>query len=271
MDTIAKLEEFLAGTPVVMFSVVESKDERYKWVEKTLLRFRYQRLCERAFVVFQDSRYERLAEISVSHLYNLRKTKTYKRSHLSVEKTRPARVSIGERRKPKADGKPGYIRIDTVHQGDLEGEKGVYHINAVDEVTQFEVVASVEKIGEHFLIPCIEMILDAFPFEIKGFHSDHGSEFINYKTAEIIPCLFPKSNVNENGKIKKQYPCELISTPYEKLKSLPNAASCLKPEITFEMLDKIAYKFSDNEAASLLNEAQRKLFEEIMNTKTRSA
>ena len=34
---------------------------------------------------------------------------------------------IGERRRPEPNGKPGYIRIDTVHQGDLDGVKGVYH------------------------------------------------------------------------------------------------------------------------------------------------
>ena len=66
---------------------------------------------------------------------------------------------IGERRKPKAEGKPGYIRIDTVHQGDQDGIKGVYHINAVDEVTQYEVVLSCERISEQFLLPILtEMV-----------------------------------------------------------------------------------------------------------------
>jgi hypothetical protein len=51
-----------------------------------------------------------------------------------------------------ANGKPGYIRIDTVHQGDLDGCKGVYHINAVDEVTQIEIVVSVEKISEQYFM-----------------------------------------------------------------------------------------------------------------------
>ena len=32
---------------------------------------------------------------------------------------------------------PYLVLASTVHQGDLDGEKGVYHINAVDEVTQF--------------------------------------------------------------------------------------------------------------------------------------
>lgn len=40
------------------------------------------------------------------------------------------------------NGKPGYIRVDTVYLGGLDKQKGVYHINAVDEQTQFEVVTS---------------------------------------------------------------------------------------------------------------------------------
>ena len=33
-----------------------------------------------------------------------------------------------------------------MHQGDQDGLKGVYHINAVDMVTQWELTASVEHI-----------------------------------------------------------------------------------------------------------------------------
>ncbi len=47
-------------------------------------------------------------------------------------------------------------------------------------------------------------------------------------------------------------------TPYEKLKSLPSAQACLKPELSFEILDKIAYQVSDNAAA--LQQARRDLF-----------
>ena len=100
------------------------------------------KLCERAFQVFSQEEYASLASISVSHIYNLRKSRTYTRQRQYFAKTRSRASSIGERRKPRPNGRPGYIRIDTVHQGDLDGHKGVYHINAVDEVTQFEVVCS---------------------------------------------------------------------------------------------------------------------------------
>ena len=115
---------------------------------------------------------------SVAHLYNLRKSTPYLRQRYTFEKTRPKAALIGERKKPRATGEPGFIRIDTVHQGDQDKQKGVYHINAVDEVTQFEVVCTVEKISEQYLIPAIEQLLDCFPFVIQGFHSDNGSEYI---------------------------------------------------------------------------------------------
>ena len=126
------------------------------------------KLCERAYEVFGQAEYARLAAISVSHLYNLRQSQTYRRRQHTLDKTRPVVRDIGARRKPQSDGQPGYIRIDTVHQGDLDGEKGVYHINAVDEVTQFEVVVSVEKISEYYLIPALEQLLEMFPFIHPG-------------------------------------------------------------------------------------------------------
>jgi transposase InsO family protein len=100
--------------------------------------------------------------------------------------TRPTPVSIGERRKPEPRGCPGYLRIDTVHQGDEGGVKGVYHINAVDEVTQWEVVGAVAQISEAWLKPILEAMLAQFPFRILGFHSDNGSEFINHMVSNLL-------------------------------------------------------------------------------------
>ena len=142
--------------------LLAAMDERHNTPNGLTLK----KLCERAYAVFGQAEYERLAGISVSHLYNLRQSQTYRRQRHTIEKTRPVTRLIGERRKPQSDGQPGYIRIDTVHQGDLDGKKGVYHINAVDEVTQFEVVVSVEKISEIYLIPALEQLLASFPFVI---------------------------------------------------------------------------------------------------------
>ncbi len=66
------------------------------------------------------------------------------------------------------------MRIDTVHQGDQDGAKGVYYINAVDEVTQMEVICAIEKISENYLIPVLEQMVEYFPFEIKEIHADNG-------------------------------------------------------------------------------------------------
>ncbi len=147
------------------------------------------KLCERAFKVHEDASFERLAGISNGHLYNLRRHKTYQAKRGSFDKTRPARINIGERRKPFPDGCPGFLRVDSVHQGDLDGIKGVYLINAVDEVTQFQAVFAVEHISEAYLLPVLEAMMDAFPFVIRGFHSDNGSEYINQKVAKLLEKL----------------------------------------------------------------------------------
>ena len=147
------------------------------------------KLCERAFKVHGDTRFERLASISNGHLYNLRSHKTYQAKRGSFDKTRPAKVNIGERRKPFPNGCPGYLRVDSVHQGDLDGIKGVYLINAVDEVTQCQAVFAVEHISEAYLLPVLEAMMDAFPFVILGFHSDNGSEYINHQVAKLLKKL----------------------------------------------------------------------------------
>jgi len=148
------------------------------------------KLCERAYDVFEEKDYRRLSHISTSHLYNLRDSDHYKRQRRNFTKTKSRQIDIGERRKPYPKGKPGYIRIDTVHQGDQNKVKGVYHINAVDEVTQFEIVCSVEKISEFYLMPALEQMLDSFPFVILGFHSDNGSEYINQRVGKLLQKLF---------------------------------------------------------------------------------
>ena len=147
------------------------------------------KLMERALLVFGDVRFERLAGISVSHLYNLRGGKQYQNKRRHWTKTRPSGVPIGQRRAPQPNGMPGYIRIDSVHQGDQDGVKGVYHINAVDCVTQMQFVATCEKISEAYLLPVIRQLLDGFPFVILGFHADNGSEYINYQVAKLLDKL----------------------------------------------------------------------------------
>jgi hypothetical protein len=283
------------------------------------------KLCERACHVFGQEEYERLAGISVSHLYNLRRSKPYLRNRRYLEGTRPSTVRIGERRKPRPNGKPGYIRVDTVHQGDLDGKKGVYHINTVDEVTQFEIVGCVERINETHLVPLLKSLIEQYPFEILGFHSDNGSEFVNGVVAKLLnkllieftkcrarqsndnalveskngavirkqfgyvhipqkharrinrycvehlnpylnfhrPCYFPEIYTDKKGKQKKRYPYSSMSTPYEKLKSLPDASSYLKGGLTFDLLNETAHAMSDNQAAKRMNQARERIFRAV--------
>jgi transposase InsO family protein len=292
------------------------------------------KLCERAFQVFGDSRYERLATISNGHLYNLRRSQGYRRQRGAVDKTRAVKIAIGERRKPRPNGQPGYLRIDSVHQGDLDGIKGVYLVNAIDEVTQFQFIAAVERISEHFLLPILEQLIRAFPFTIRAFHADNGSEYINHQVARLLnklhvqeftksrarktndnalveskngsivrkhlgyshipsryaakvndftfhvlspylnfhrPCFFPEEVCNDKGRITKRYRYHHMMTPYDKLKSLPHAETFLKPGQSFQALDEIALKQSDNDAARLLNQARIALFQSINSTQNNAA
>jgi transposase InsO family protein len=147
------------------------------------------KLMERAYGLFGDARYQRLATISVAHLYNLRRRPSYQHRRQVWTKTRPVTVPIGERRAPAPHNRPGYLRVDSVHQGDWDGIKGVYHINAVDCVTQYEGVATCERISEAFLLPVLEEMLLSFPFTLLGFHSDNGSEYINRQVAKLLDKL----------------------------------------------------------------------------------
>jgi transposase InsO family protein len=144
------------------------------------------RILQREHSDYGQAAYVRLASISVAHLYRLRNSSAYRKRNTSYQPTRPTPIPIGQRRKPQPRGEPGFLRIDTVHQGDREGRKGLYHINAVDEVTQWEIVAATPQISELWLMPVLQSILEQFPFVIRGFHSDNGSEFINYNVAGLL-------------------------------------------------------------------------------------
>jgi transposase InsO family protein len=254
-------------------------------------------------------------------LYNLRRSAGYRKQAAVFEPTRPSAVSIAERRKPEPQGRAGFLRVDTVHQGDWDGAKGVYHINAVDTVTQWQVVGCASKISEQYLMPVLEAILHQYPFRILGFHTDNGSEFINHTVARLLekllveftksracrsqdnalvegkngavirklvgyghipaehaealqkfytahlnpylnfhrPCGFATVSLDARGKRKRQYKLEDYATPYQKLKSLPKAADCLKEGIGFEQLDRIAAAMSDTEFARKMGAAKARL------------
>ena len=166
------------------------------------------RIFEREFGHYRKLEFQRLAAISNGHLYNLRRTPHYRQRLKNYQKTRPSPVAIGERRRPDPGGRPGYLRVDTVHQGDAEHARGIYHINAVDEITQWEIVAAVPRISEAYLEPMLAMVLAQFPFVIHGFHSDNGSEFINQTVARLLNKLMIEQtksrprHSNDNGLVE---------------------------------------------------------------------
>lgn len=102
-------------------------------------------VLRRMHQVYGDRRYVRLQHLSSSHLYNLRRSAEYRARHTVRTKTRSDRkaATIAVRRAPVPENRPGFIRIDSVHQGNFKGRQGIYHVNAVDCVTQWEVVATV--------------------------------------------------------------------------------------------------------------------------------
>lgn len=180
--TQARFERFYTTLDIELLAEVDNAEGRRngKATRKTF---------RDMFLVYGDIRFERLSHISVSHIYNLRGSRQYESKSLTYTKTNPVSIDIGIRKKPQPDGKPGYIRVDSVHQGDLDKEKGVYHINLVDEVTQTEVVTTVEGISEYFLLPSLERAIESFSFKIINFHSDNGSEYINKNVARLLQKL----------------------------------------------------------------------------------
>ena len=278
--------------------------------------------------VFGDERFARLGSISVGHLYNLRNSAGYRNQRVVQTKTQSTKnTKIGVRKAPAPEGRPGFIRIDSVHQGDLDGIKGLYHINAVDCVTQWQVVASVQTISEAHLLSVIEEMLGQFPFEILGFHADNGSEYVNHKVARLLdklrieftrsrprhsndnglaetkngavvrknfgyehihrrhagrfdtfcreylnpflnyhrPCLFATelADPKKPGRIKRVYRPRDAMTPLDKLASLSDAASFLRPGVTLQELQRFARALTDVQAAEELNEARQALFRRV--------
>jgi len=272
-------------------------------------------ILRREYEIFGSKKYRTVSGISHCHITNLRHSPVYKSSWINHTKAR--QIPIGMTQPPENFGKPGSIRIDSVSQ------KDVYHINSVDEITQYEVVFCVPQLSERFMIPALEEIFDQYPFIIFNFHSDRGKETINYLVADLLqrllikqtksrsyhsgdnalvetkngsvirknmgwehinqdlvddinayyrnffnpylnfhrPCAYPTITVDEKGKKKKVY--NLYQVPYEALKQITGATKFLKPGITFDKLDQIAYQMSDNEFVGIMREEERKLFEKI--------
>ena len=283
------------------------------------------RIFQREFELFGQREFARLSRISVSHLYNLRRSMAYRKQAAHFDSTKPVHIAIGERRRPEPGQQPGFLRVDTVHKADWKGVKGIYHINSVDAVTQWEIIGSTAKISEFHLLPVLEAMLHQYPFRIRGFHSDNGSEYINHEVAKMLntllaeftksrpyksqdnalvegkngavirksmgyghiprehaeavqkfytahfnpylnfhrPCGFATVTVDARGKRQRRYQHKNYATPFEKLKSLPDAETFLKPDVTFAKLDRMASTMSDTAAARNMQRAKSALLRRV--------
>jgi hypothetical protein len=92
--------------------------------------------------------------------------------------------------------------------------------------------------------------------QMNDFNVNYLCPLINYHR----PCFFPEIKIDAKEKHRKTYPFKSMMTPYDKLKSLAEAVQYLKPGITFEILDELAMRISDNEPATQLRTERNKLF-----------
>lgn len=152
------------------------------------------------YILYGKKEYERLSKISHGHFYRMRDTDAYRKEALTVGRTISVNRAIGIRKKPRPEGRPGFVRADTVHQGDLDGVKGVYHINLVDEVTQWEILICVDSITENGMAYVLKEALHLFPFTIFGFHSDNGGENINGSVSGVLQKLLIEQTKSRSGR-----------------------------------------------------------------------
>src|SRR3989344_5307205 len=207
-----QLRSFLKGSQEFDFSLRESSiEDKYEFIDKTVDRLGYGKLLKRykrvrphriytsydikllektdelhlrlsegatkeifrrEFEEFRHKNYQTISRVSHSHITNLRHSQVYN-SHW-VNHTKARTVPIGITMPPENFGRPGSIRVDAVHQRD------VYHINSVDEITQWQIAVCIPQISESCMLPALQELIDQYPFKIFNFHSDRGGENINY-------------------------------------------------------------------------------------------
>ncbi|MBT7723961.1 MAG: hypothetical protein HN739_14040 [Gammaproteobacteria bacterium] len=181
--------------------------------------------------------------------------------------------------------------MDSVHQGDQDKRKGVYHVNAVDEVTQFQIIVTLERISEEFMLEklhieftksrprhsndngLVESKNGSVIRKLYGYThipQQYAADFTELNSQQVYryvnfhrPCYFPSIITDSKGKQRKKYHYRDMMTPYEKFRSLPKPSQYLKPGIRLKALDAFANEMTDNEAAEQLNSAQDHLFKQL--------
>ena len=287
--TLEELEEFVSSSSSLSFSGADRK-EIYGLVEGALRARRYtgediallaaadaaheglsgpalRHVLEREYRVYGNQQYQRLASISASHIYNLQRTAAYRRHHLQHGKTRPRAVAIGERRRPDPRGRPGYLRVDTVHQGDSATRKGLYHLNAVDTVTQWLLLGEFTQSrpqrttdnalveGNNGAVVRKHIGHEPIAAEHQRFYTACCNPYLNYHR----PCRFATEEVLGNGRRRRRYRLQDYRTPYEKLLCLDDWEQHLKAGISAALLEQQALRMNNTACAPNMQQAKRKL------------
>ena len=283
-------------------------------------------ILRRARDVHGDARFERLADVSRSHLYNLRATRTYRTKRTTWAKTRPSPVAIGVRKAPEPNGQPGFLRVDTVHLGDrgrAQGRvrrqrrgrghavrarwRGAGHLGAVHGSGAGSAAAPVpvrraglprrqrlrvrqpprRQAAEQAARRVHEVAPAALqrqrpssrartPTWCAGIWATSTSPSASPTTwtasparacrrssTSTAPACSPPSAWTPRARCGEPTAATTCSTPLEKLKSLPGAASFLREGAGFADLDRAAAAQTDMQAAKSLNRARDELFRKV--------
>lgn len=171
-----KHKVYIRNNPNIIYKSTDIKLlEQTDLVHRRLNSLATKEILRREYELYGNKDFARISNISASHINNLRKTGIYK-SHWQ-NRTKSVVSDIGTTQKPENFCMPGSIRVDTVHQ------RGIYYIDAVDEITQWQAVICVAKIDGDHMEKAIRILIDIFPFNIFNFHSDKGFEYINRQVA----------------------------------------------------------------------------------------
>jgi len=83
--------------------------------------------------------------------------------------------------------RPGYVEADTVAHcgGRLEGDF-IWTVDLTDVHTQWTECRAVWNKGQHGVIAAIKDMEGALPFDLLGFDSDNGSEFLNWHLVKYL-------------------------------------------------------------------------------------
>ena len=102
--------------------------------------------------------------------------------------------------------------------------------------------------------------------EINNYYKNFLNPYLNFHR----PSLYVTETVKMgNGRDREVYEAKI---PYEKLKEVSKnlKRNFLKPGVTLGKLDRIAYKYSDNEFAKILREEEKRLFDLIYKKKQKA-